>query len=190
MTKSKKALKEEVIRYFQEHSIGYLTIISDEIKKILESYEDEEKIEAINKLINSYEADTNGIRTAFKDFDDLCAKESAVFVEAYDYSASQTVEAIKKRAMNFELMLKDLIGKTPEDKNEKILCQAQKIKLFDYICEKKLLDNSYPEYCYFADMKTEDGQVLLLKPIFELHNYLQNIKRESSRLQTWDDSTR
>lgn len=190
MTKSKKALKEEVIRYFQEHSIRYLTIISDEIKKVLESYENEEKIEAINKLINSYEADTNGIRTAFKDFDDLCAKESAVFLEAYDYSASQTVEAIKKRAMNFELMLKNLVGKTTEDKNEKILCQAQKIKLFDCICEKKLLDNSYPEYCYFADTKTEDGQVLLLKPIFELHNYLQNIKRENSRLQTWDDSTR
>ena len=172
MTKSKKVLKEEVIRYFQEHSIEYLTIISNEIKQILETYENEEKIEAVNKLINSYDVDTNGIRTAFKDFDNLCAKESAVFIEASDYSASQTVEAIKKRAMNFELMLKNLVGKNPENKNEKILCQAEKIKLFDYICEKKLFDNSYPEYCYFADMKTEDGQVLLLKPIFELHNYL------------------
>lgn len=175
MLKCKTVLKNEVIRYFQEHSIGYLTAISNEMKEILKEYKQEEKIETIDKLIASYELDVNNIRTSFSELDELCAKESAVFVDASDYESARNIEAFKRHAKDLELQLKDLVGKNPTNKNEIILVQAQKITLFDYLFKLEPTNYNLPEYCYFLDTEV-DAQLetcYVFQPLLDLSSYLK-----------------
>lgn len=176
MFKSNNALKQEVIRYFRENGKSYLTTISNEMKNVLKEYKKDEKIETIDKLIASYELDINGLKSAFKNLDDLCANESSVFLNASDYEASRAVESLKRHNIEFEAQIKDLIGKNPTNKNEIILVQAQKIMLFDHIFKIEPIDNNLEEFCYFKDSELEKvddkEQVYVFGPIIELYDYL------------------
>jgi len=175
MLKCKTVLKNEVIRYFQEHSIGYLTTISNEMKAILKEYKQEEKIETIDKLIASYELDVNNLKTSFAELDELCAKESAVFIDASDYESARNIEAFKRHAKDLEFQLKDLVGKNPTNKNEIILVQAQKITLFDYLFKLEPTDYNLPEYCYFldAEVDTQLETCYVFQPLLDLNNYFK-----------------